>query len=437
MSINYKFNRLEFLQASASLFAGLTLTPNLLNAVSYRNADSKNSKSSDLSLPSPIKSIIFVNMDGGMSHVDTLDPKANSKFSKVSSSIRGLSVLEPFQKTAKFFNKLSVLRTTYSEDGDHGMAQHLLNTGYRSTETIGIPDLPHMGAMVSYVKSLNLKDGPYFPRYVTMGTRNGKIGDPGYLSVAHAGFHIGDPNKPLSNLTPSWGKYTKERLDRRENFLETMNEEFQNQNHSLNLDRWDSMYVAAKEFRDSAKSIAFDWMQEPEKVQTRYGQTVQARSFMIAKRLAEIEVPFIQISIGGWDTHDNNKARITKIMSDTDQGLAALLQDLDGLGLLQQTMFVLSSEFGRTPDVGTRDGRDHHPKVWTTLVGGGKISKGKVIGETDEKGEKPAKGSTAIHVRDLISTIYNYAGIDPKKQIINSQNRPISIGNKASRVVTI
>jgi len=158
MSIKSSFNRKEFLQASAALLAGFTIPRTDLSAFSFSDLFSRSTDAADdLSLPSPIKTVIFINMEGGMSHVDTLDPKKNSAFGRVSSSIRNLSVLEPFQKTAKHLHKLSVIRSTYSEDGDHGMAQHLLNTGYRQTETVGIPDLPHMGAMISYVKSLNQK----------------------------------------------------------------------------------------------------------------------------------------------------------------------------------------------------------------------------------------------------------------------------------------
>jgi hypothetical protein len=438
MSINKNFTRKEFLQASSALVAGLTIPGNSLEAISFKDIfSSRKSENEELSIPSPIKTVIFINMEGGMSHVDTLDPKRGSAFGQVDSSIPSLRILEPFKKTASHLHKLSVIRTTYCEDGDHGMAQHLLNTGYRETETVGIPDLPHMGSMISYVKSLNQPKSSYFPRYVTMGGRNGKIGDPGYLSVDHAGFHIGDPNKPLSNITPSWGKYEKDRISRRESFLELLNQDYKKVNRSSNLELWDKMYVAAREFRDSNKISAFDWSKEPESILKKYGESWQSKSFLMARKLAEIEVPFIQISIGGWDTHDNNKSRITKIMSETDQGLAALLDDLEVKGLFGQTLFLLSSEFGRTPDVGARDGRDHHPKVWTSLIGGGKISRGRVFGTTDEKAEKPEKNSQILHVRDLIASLYSYAGVNPAKQIMNSQNRPVAIANKASKVMEI
>lgn len=430
-------SRKEFLETLLGIAGVFTLPAPELRAVSFRSLSEKYSLQDDLSLPSPVKTVILVNMDGGMSHVDTLDPKPNCQFPTVATSLRGVHVSEVFRRTAQHFNKLTVVRTTFSEDGDHAMGQHLLNTGYRTTEAAGIADLPHIGAMVSYVKSQKLKDRSYFPRYVTMGSRHGKIGDSGFLSVAHSGFHIGDPTKPLSNISPSYGKLTSNRIQKREEFLEWMNLEYQKQNSSQNLDMWNEMYTAAREFRDSDKLKAFDLSQENEKSHTRYGKTWQSQSFLLARRLTEIEVPFIQISIGGWDTHDNNKARIQKIMLDTDQGLAALIEDLHRMDLWKQTLFVLTSEFGRTPDVGTRDGRDHYPRVWTSLVGGGKISQGNLFGETDAKGEKPREGSNAVHLRNLIATVQKYAGINPKKKVMNGQNRPIGIAHPSASALDL
>lgn len=433
--------RKNFLKSTVLALSGLGLSSSGLEAFPFdiKGLFTRSSRSAplDISIPSPIKSVIFVNMEGGMSHVDTLDPKPDSVFKRINSSLRGFPVMETFSKSSKHFGNLTAIRTTYSEDGDHAMAQHLLNTGYRTTETVGIPDLPHIGSIISYAKSTKKEGEPYFPTFVTMGVRNGKIGDSGYLPIQHAGFHVSDLNNPLSNMSPSWGKFEKDRLIRREEILSALNKEYSNQNLSLNLEKWDKMYKAAREFRDSDKLTGFDWKKEPERMQKKYGESWQARSFLLARRLAEIEVPFIQISIGGWDTHTDNRSRITKIMQETDQGLAALLEELNTSGLIKQTLFVLSSEFGRTPEVGGRDGRDHHPRVWTTLIGGGEISRGRVIGETDKHGVAPTPGSEAIHVRDLVASLYKYAGVDPKLKIMNTQNRPIGIGHPRSKAIKI
>ncbi|MDZ4728129.1 MAG: DUF1501 domain-containing protein [Leptospira sp.] len=383
---------------------------------------------------SPVKSIIFINMDGGMSHVDTLDPKGNSVFSKVDSSISGVSLLEPFAKTAKQLKHIGLIRSTWSEDGDHGFGQYLLNTGYRMPEGMGFPDIPHFGSVFAYSKKKN-QNKSYFPSYVTMGARNGKIGNSGFLGVPYSGFHIGNLDNPINHLLPSYGKFKEERLVRRKDILAMMNEEFGARNQSPQLKLWTKMVQAAEEFRNSTDLVSFDINKESEETKNKYGKTWQGKSCLMAKRLAEKEVPFIQISIGGWDTHNNNKAQITKIMNDTDQGIAALIEDLAETGLLKQTVFFLSSEFGRTPDVGTRDGRDHHARVWTSLLGGGPFGKGFVIGESDEKGERPKKGTNAYHMRDIIATIQNASGIDNDAHLMNSFGRPFPISPKSAKVI--
>jgi uncharacterized protein (DUF1501 family) len=213
-----------------------------------------------------------------------------------------------------------------------------------------------------------------------------------------------------------------------------MNSEFSQGFPSEEGKLWQSMLVAAEEFRASKDIDSFRIALEDEKTRARYGSTWQGKAMLLAKRLASKEVPFIHINIGGWDTHDNNKAQITKIMKDTDQGIAALIEDLAATGLLKQTIFVLSSEFGRTPVVGGRDGRDHYPKVWTTILGGGPFNKGYVLGETDEFGNKAVDEKTQVHVRDLVATIYQSAGVDPTASLMNSFGRPFRLSTKKAKI---
>jgi hypothetical protein len=418
------FLKKSLLALSASF---LTSTPSVLVADEEKEEE-------EFTHTSPVKTIIFINMEGGMSHVDTLDPKSNSAFSKIPSTINNVSLLEPFAKTAKQLKHIGIIKSTWSEDGDHSFGQYLLNTGYRIPEGMGFPDLPHFGSIFAYSKKRKIK-GSYFPSYVTMGGRSGRIGNSGFLGVPYAGFHVGNLDNPINHLIPSYGKYKEERLLRRKDLLSMMNEEFGNRNNSPQLKIWSEMVKAADEFRNSSQLASFDLTKESEVNRARYGNSWQGKSCLMARRLAEKEVPFIQITIGGWDTHNNNKAQISKIMSDTDQGIAALIEDLAFSGLLQQTIFFLSSEFGRTPEVGSRDGRDHHPRVWTSLLGGGSFGKGFVLGESDEKGEKPAKNMSAYHVRDLIASIHYASGIDPSANLTNSFGRPFPIAPRTAKVI--
>lgn len=426
-------DRKEFLKKSILSFGMGSFLLSQNPFVNLR-AEEEENKPESISLPSKVKSVIFIEMMGGMSHVDTLDPKPNSAFSKVNSSISGLSLLEPFSLTAKQLHSIGIIRSTWSEEGDHGFAQMLLGTGYRMTEAMGFPDIPHFGSVIAYAKKANTKSS-YFPSYVTIGGRGGKNGNSGFLGINYSGYHIGNVDEPIQHLNPSHGKFSEERILRRKDLVSFMNEEFSKTYPTKEANHWRKMLTAAEEFRNSKDIDSFRISLEDEKTRARYGNTWQGKAMLLARRLAKQEVPFIHISIGGWDTHTGNKAQITKIMKETDMGIAALLEDLNQTGLIKQTLFVLTSEFGRTPDVGSRDGRDHHPKVWSTLMGGGPMDRGFVWGETDELGAKATKPNEAVHVRDLIATIYKAAGVDPEGELTNSFGRPFLLTSKKAKVI--
>lgn len=426
-------DRKEFLKKSILSFGMGSFVLSQNPFVNLR-AEEEENKPESISLPSKVKSVIFIEMMGGMSHVDTLDPKPNSAFSKVNSSISGLSLLEPFSLTAKQLHSIGIIRSTWSEEGDHGFAQMLLGTGYRMTEAMGFPDIPHFGSVIAYSKKANTKSS-YFPSYVTIGGRGGKNGNSGFLGINYSGYHIGNVDEPIQHLNPSHGKFSEERILRRKDLVSFMNEEFSKTYPTKEANHWRKMLTAAEEFRNSKDIDSFRISLEDEKTRARYGNTWQGKAMLLARRLAKQEVPFIHISIGGWDTHTGNKAQITKIMKETDMGIAALLEDLNQTGLIKQTLFVLTSEFGRTPDVGSRDGRDHHPKVWSTLMGGGPMDRGFVWGETDELGAKATKPNEAVHVRDLIATIYKAAGVDPEGELTNSFGRPFLLTSKKAKVI--
>ena len=389
----------------------------------------------DIVLPSKIKSVIFINMAGGMSHVDTLDPRRNqSRFSTVNSSIRGVQIGEPFRRTAAQLKHLSMIRSTWSEDGDHGFAQRLLNTGYRMTESAGFPDIPSWGCTVAYGKKKDYK-GPYFPSVVTLGQRGGIIGRHGFLPIRFSSFHIGNVDKPVNNLTPAAGRITEERLKRREQFLDLLNDNFENRSQAAQVQVWRGMFDSALEFMNSDQLVTFDLSKETAVNRWRYGETWAGKAMLMAKRLAQAEVPFIQITIGGWDTHNNNQAKIADIMKEADPAIAALIEDLAGSGLLNQTMFYLSSEFGRTPVVGERDGRDHFPRVWTSLMGGGPVPRGAVFGESDKKAQRPAREDQAYHVRDVTATLYRAAGLDPEATLTTGSGRPFPLVPRSAKII--
>lgn len=444
-TVEKDISRKSFLYRSASLFAGLGMASaagDLLSralgrtgTLSAEEMPGWDDDPYDIFLPSKVKSVIFINMTGGMSHVDTLDPRTDqSPFTTVDSSIKGIRIGEPFRRTAGQLKHLSMVRSTWSEDGDHGFAQKLLNTGYRMTESAGFPDIPSWGCVVAYGKKKDYK-GPYFPSTVTLGQRGGVIGQHGFLPIKYSSFHVGNLDNPVNNLRPAGGKISNERLVRREQFLDMLNDNFEKRSQASQVALWRGMFDSALEFMNSDQIATFDITKESATTRRRYGDNWAGKAMLMAKRLAEAEVPMIQISIGGWDTHNNNRAKIADIMQEADPAIAALIEDLAGSDLLDQTVFYLSSEFGRTPVVGERDGRDHHPRVWTSLMGGGPIPRGAVFGESDKKAHRPASDKVAYHVRDITATLYRAAGLDPESTLTTGSGRPFPLVPRNAKLI--
>ena len=382
----------------------------------------------NISINSPVKSVIFLNMAGGMSHVDTFDPKPGiCQFPLVNSSIKGINIASCFNKTAKQLHQVSLVRSLFSKTGDHRSASRLLHTGHGRNN--GFPDIPSIGAVIASAKD---KKGAYFPGHITMGGRSEIIGAPGFLGSRFASFHISDASRPLGSMRPGRG-ISDARLYRREELLSGLNRGFAEKVTGAKTDQWRQMRMAALDFMNSSRLKVFDLSLESEKARGLYGENRTGRALLLARRLAEAEVPFIEITIGGWDTHANNKERIKSITDELDPALASLLADLGESGLFKQTLFVMASEFGRTPAMASNgNGRDHHPRVFTGLIAGGPIQPGRVIGASDGKGMKP--GSDPVSVPRFLATVYRASGVDPEASLENSFGRPFNLVEDPSTI---
>lgn len=413
---NEKINR-------ATVLKGLTA----FGLTSLSNLFAEKNQAEQIRIKSPVKSVIFLNMAGGMSHVDTLDPKSQSQFGKVSSSIRRCSLGSGFRKTAKELKRISLIRSLTSSQGDHQRAQFLLHTGY--DVAAGFPDIPSIGAVIAYAHQ---KSGPYFPQHITIGGRGNMIGKGGFLGTKFNSYHIGNAERPLSNVEAHrW--LSEDRFFRREQLLEMLNKDFAKKVSSKQTQEWNKMHAAAIEFMNSDSLQVFDIKKEKDRTAKRFGNSRIGKALLLAKRLAKAEVPFIEVTIGGWDTHSNNKERISNILKDLDPAVAALLGELGSSGLLKQTLFILSSEFGRTPSMASNgNGRDHYPRAWTTLIGGGNIQARQVIGATDKKGEKVIKDKQTV--QDQVATIYKAAGIDHGGELTSSFGRPFPLLGKGTPI---
>jgi uncharacterized protein (DUF1501 family) len=208
--------------------------------------------------------------------------------------------------------------------------------------------------------------------------------------------------------------------------LEAVNDHFKTKEKSDNLDAMDTFYKRAYSLisSDQAKE-AFNIGAEKEEIRTEYGQNSAGQRMLLARRLVAAGVRFVSLTYGGWDMHSGIKAGMTSQAPNLDQALATLIRDLDRTGLLDSTLVMVSSEFGRTPKINATAGRDHWPKVFSVMLAGGGIKKGMVYGSSDSTASEPE--DDALSVEDLSMTVYNQLGIDGEKRLVAPGNRPIDI----------
>jgi len=408
--------RSRFLKQSLALLAGVYGMPRLLLAGNSPAAIRKETA---------VRSVIFLNMAGGMSHLETLDPKnhpdVRGPFGSVETKIKGLRLSDRMPRTAKEIHRLTVVRSVHSGQGDHSRGQHILHSGHDFQSAF--TDLPSLGAVIAFAQAR--EKTAYFPDHITIGGRSGLVGRGGFLGSQYNSFHVANPERPLQNVRPQQN-LSSERLSRREKMLDLLHSEFAGRVVGTELTAWQEMHSQALAFMNSSQLSVFDIGQEKPELAERFGNTAIGKSFLLALRLARAGIPFIEVTVGGFDTHQNNTARMESILKDLDPALAALTAELDSSGLFKQTMLVLGSEFGRTPSLSANgDGRDHYPSCWTMLLGGGSFKPGHVYGESDERGQKILRDPA--HLKDMIATIYLAAGVDPEGSLENSMGRPFPL----------
>ena len=376
------------------------------------------------------KSCIVLWMDGGPSHMDTFDLKPDAKgageFKPVSTSATGVQISENLPNLAKQMHHVALLRGMSTQEGAHPRAKYLLHTGYREGQ--GGIAYPALGAIVS--SELGREEFP-LPSYVSVG---GRTYGSAFLGARHQPLVVGDPARGVENLKAFVGNGA---FDNRTDLLADMESAFRKEypvgpgtDHQVTYERAISM-MKCKEAK------AFDLSQEKEAVREKYGSSRFAQGCLLARRLVETGVRFVEVSLGGWDTHQDNFSRVKNLSGTMDQPVAALLEDLAARGMLQDTLVVWMGDFGRTPKInarGEKPGRDHFPRAWTSWMAGGGVSGGRVVGRTDKEGgtveERP------IGVTDFMATVCKIMGINPDKQNQSGNGRPIRLVDKGYKLVT-
>lgn len=371
------------------------------------------------------KNIIFLQLVGGMSHIDTFDPKIGaSKGPKGALATKaGFQISEYLPKTAAVSDKICVIRSMTAKVGVHAAAQYFMRTGYEQRGTVKHPTL---GAWAQHYLGQSHKTLPSSV-CVNRGSDHGN----GFFPATFSPLPIQDPVAGLQHSVPPAGLGAVEkRLELVNNLDRAFRTRFPDENVAAYNDFYDNTLTLMK----SADLKAFDISAEPAPLRESYGKSKFGQGCLLARRLVEAGVRFIEVTSGGWDMHANLEDSMADRGGDFDQAFAALVADLDSRGLLKSTLVVVATEFGRKPDF-SGGGRGHYPKVFSTVLAGAGVKRGYVHGASDDLGAEPADKD--MTVGSFHATIGWAAGMPLEKAVIAPSGRPFSIGNKGQPALEV
>ncbi|MCM8530941.1 MAG: DUF1501 domain-containing protein, partial [Lentisphaeraceae bacterium] len=379
--------------------------------------------SSKKSSKSQVDSVIYIFLNGGLSQVDTFDIKPDFEGGKgagaLSTTLDGYRVSKFLPKMAKHMDKVSVINSMSTGTAAHAQAQYLMRTSYESRGTI---KHPHLGAWAS--KYLPSQSGD-IPPFIKINPNSG-LGR-GYFEAKHGALPIGDPTLGLQNSKSQY--LSKKQFIQNLELLRKMNAQFSKSYKTDNINAYTASYEGAVDLMKSKDLEAFDLSKENKKSKDKYGNSKFGQACLLARRLAEKKVRFIDIENKGWDHHydiyDNDY--LPQSASVLDEGLSALIGDLAERGLLDSTLVCLVTEFGRSPELDVRNGRIHYPTAFSCLLAGGPIKRGYIHGKTDVKCSKVIQGKMSPD--DLNATIATAMGLDYSQEV-TSQDRPFKVAHK-------
>jgi len=374
----------------------------------------------------PAKSCILLWLNGGPSHIDTFDPKpgvkAGGPFKAIKTTVPDIQLCEHLPLLAEQAEHLAIIRSMTSKEGSHDRGQYLMHTGYSPSVTLKHPSL---GAWVSH----ELGDPKFdLPNFISI--RGPSIGA-GFLGAEHSPFAVLNPSQGVRNL-PLPKNVDAARFASRLEALSRLQDQFRAETGAPGIGQHDTVYDKAVHLMRSPLTAAFDVDQEPEAVRKAYGEGDFGRGCLMARRLVETGVKFVEVTLDGWDTHVDNFSAVKNLLGHLDPAMSTLLKDLAERKLLDDTLVICMGEFGRSPRITPSDGRDHHPAAWSAVLAGGGARGGQVLGATDEDGGKVAKDPVAVP--NYFATVARLLGIDPARELMSPVGRPIAISDRGTPI---
>ena len=420
-------SRRRFLANAAKTCLGVGLMP----ALAGRQA--QGALGPDLGLASksaPAQSVIYLYMSGGMTHMDTFDPKPGHEnqgpVKAIDTNVDGIQISEYLPGIANHAEKIAFVRGMNSTAGAHSQGNYLMHTSYEQRATIRHPGI---GAwLLKYRGRVN----PNLPGSVFIGGNSRINGGAGFFESSFEPLAINDPKAGLKN---SKARFSDERFDKNLALAGELDAEFRRTYNVKSTRAYTSMYEDAVRIMRSRDLQAFDLTKESEATKEAYGDNPFGQGCLLARRLVENRVRAVEVTYGGWDTHNNNFISVPDKAEVLDQALSTLLGDLERRGLLDSTLVVLATEFGRTPRINQNAGRDHYPKAFSTLLAGGGIKGGMTWGKTSEGGEEVIED--AVRIQDFNATIAYALGLPLDQVLYSPSKRPFTVSHKGRPVLDL
>ena len=410
-------NRREFLYTG--LFGGLGIS---MGDLFRLRADSNTAAKAT--------SVIHIFLPGGAAAQETWDPKIlapaeyRGPLKSIPTVIPGVHFSEHMKNTAKIADKITLVRSMTHGEAAHERGTTSMFTGYKPSPAVNYPSF---GSVVSN----QLGGANNLPAYVCVPQKinnNGNdVAGSGFLSNSYGPFSLGsDPASSNFKVRDLQTNVSADRFERRKSILETVDNHFKYMENSDALVSMDTFYQQAYALMssESARS-AFDLAKESQKTREAYGLNEAGQRFLMARRLVEGGVKFVSVTYGGWDMHNGIGAQMDKQLPSFDKAYAALINDLDQRGMLENTLVMVSSEFGRTPKINMNAGRDHWPRVFSVAFAGGGFKRGLVYGSSSVTGDDV--DTDPLSVENLAATLYNQLGIDPDSHLMADGGRPVKI----------
>ncbi len=426
MNAKDSVSRRAFVERCARAAFGLSILP-LVKGSAALAAPQNAAANSNAALPGfgRAKNIIWLRLSGGLSHIDTFDPKTGEAQgpAKAVGTKAGFQLTEFLPKTVGVADKICVIRSMTAKVGVHAQAAYLMRTAYEQRGTVVHPA---MGAWCQHYLGPSHQTLPSSV-CINQPSRHGN----GFFPATYSPLPILDPEEGLQNSAAASGS---ERTAARLSLANELDQDFRQHFPDENVKAYNDFYDNTLRLMRSSELKAFDLSNETEKLRDDYGRNKFGQGCLLARRLVQVGVRFIEVESGGWDMHDDLEDRMTDKGNEFDSAFAALVADLDAQGLLDTTLVAVTTEFGRKPNF-DGGGRGHHPICFSTVLAGGGVKRGHVHGASNATGYEPA--DKPMTIGSFHATIGHAAGLPLTKEVVSPSGRPFTVGNKAQPALEV